>query len=203
VPVLDGFPGFWHVAEEPQHFFSSLLLQKTRASFIRPGRSRQAGSGSGAPGVQPALRFALGQSHGRPRHGLCYRRSIDRVGLVRLHIGLHKSRRKGPGDLPYSDQFPSQPLRSGASFHADQRFGAKSTKDRNVSRANLARWIVQRPAGRSSRWRHRSRMSLPAQPGLIKTLQPSTRKTAVIYCTSTRWRLAKATYRPGSCRRAF
>lgn len=36
------------------------------------------------------------KSHCRPCDGLCNRRSIDRVGLVRLHIGLRKSRRNDP-----------------------------------------------------------------------------------------------------------
>ena len=63
------------------------------------------------------------KSHGRSCNGLGYRSGIDRVGLVRLHIGLHKSRRNDPGIMPYSDQLSGQPLRSGTGFHADQRFG--------------------------------------------------------------------------------
>jgi hypothetical protein len=63
------------------------------------------------------------KSHSWPSHGLSNRGSVNRIGFVRLHIGLCEPGRDHPGIMPQLDELSCQPLRTRTGFQADQCFG--------------------------------------------------------------------------------
>jgi hypothetical protein len=119
------------------------MLAKSRGTFQGPGRDEtELGEVPGVdelgslPNQQLArpvhgqcrlLLFRLDrhEAHGRPRHGLADRRSVGRVVLATLHVGLDVLGRHEPHLMAQRAQLARPAVRGGACLHADQAAGQR------------------------------------------------------------------------------
>jgi hypothetical protein len=65
----------------------------------------------------------LDEAHRRPRHRFCDRSGIDHIVLVGLDVRFHKLSRDDFHRVAHCLQFAREPLRTGATLHADDRSG--------------------------------------------------------------------------------